>query len=675
MRGIIRFLSAFIFSLALLAGWVWLLNLTQAAGQSKWLSALQFDDIKQILVDDFEDGNLNNNLGGKGSCWTSNGGSSACKARLENFKGFLEMQYNVITPNSYALFSSELMGPNVSSMDTVWVTVKGKKGGEPVYVELKDCSTPPKFPKKLLNSYLPQGIITAEWSSAAIPLRDFEEITNWSCLDQINLLAHHQIKSGQGTIYVDDISFLPAQILVDDFSDVEPENQLGGTSGYWPEDGNILYDYKNQRLELTYDVTKPVEEGGYWTFLRRTNLLTRKNAVSFQVSSSKGTEDMVVELKDCNKRAPKIKVSDYIVGKIPMTTRHVAIPLAAFAQDIDWRCMELLAFNFSSHPWFDSGAGKVFIDDVMINSTLHPVPLLIDHFDDGNRWNALVAEWTSNFTKTATINTQTVADNDRHKNGYSYRINYDVQTTSSAWVSSGLWGIDVTDYTHLRFFIKGITNNEAMHLYLEDGKGHKIYKSITATNQWQEKLIPLSDFSPSGTPDKVDLKDLAVITLAFEWRPMNGTIFIDDMSFTTLQTYLPMAVKNYREQCTDTPPNCIFPYNNYEPNNFRCSAKSFSSGQTIQSYICAPTDTSDYYYLNVTNLNPINVNLTNIPAGTDYDLYLYYGDSIVARSAKASQKNESLKFTPKQPGGYYIRVYPYSGYSTQPYLLQATFDE
>jgi hypothetical protein len=587
------------------------------------------------------------------------------------------MQYSVLPPSAFAVFYSELLSLNMKTLDTVWVAVKGKKGAEPIYVEFKDCGEQPHYPKELISDYLAQGISASDYSAVAIPLAEFSAITDWSCIDRLNLIAHNEIGSGQGTIYVDEIRFLPARVLVDDFQDPKPLNQLGAASGYWNnETGKITYGYPQGVLQLDYDVTitTPVAEAIYWTGLRNTNLLLRKDALLFQVRGDQGSEEIAVEFRDCGlsgtTHIPKIKVSDYLIGGVAPDWRGVAIPLAAFADGMDWRCVEQVNILASAKPWLNSGQGTVFVDDIILAPASHPIPLLVDRFDDCDDWNALTWAWSSGTIDQAHINFGPDAGHRSGSSGCGYRITYEVIGTSGAWLRSELKGLDVRDYTHLRFLLKGAVGDEELHVYLWDSNGNKrYYEDIKTTNNWQEILIPLKYFSPP-----VNLANLSELTIAFEWKTMSGTIYIDDMSFIKPQTFLPIAMKDYRDICPDSMPTCSSPYNNYEPNNYRCSTTfALSSGVPIQSYICSPDDKDDYYYIEVTTLNPITVRLTNIPRGVDYDLYLYWGDSIVARSDNFGNANDAFTYTPSQPGIYFIRVRPYSGHSLSPYTLQADF--
>lgn len=139
-------------------------------------------------------------------------------------------------------------------------------------------------------------------------------------------------------------------------------------------------------------------------------------------------------------------------------------------------------------------------------------------------------------------------------------------------------------------------------------------------------------------------------------------------------TYLPIVMKSGPE-CDPE---------NYEPNNGCDQAHGpLTSDRTYPSWISdcdlATYKKSDYFYVDISTTNTINVYLTNIPAGTDYDLYLYRnpGDDPnhpAARSEEEYNSSEMISYTPPATGRYYIRVYAYSGSSASPYSLRVTYD-
>jgi hypothetical protein len=144
--------------------------------------------------------------------------------------------------------------------------------------------------------------------------------------------------------------------------------------------------------------------------------------------------------------------------------------------------------------------------------------------------------------------------------------------------------------------------------------------------------------------------------------------------FYTTPVYLPIVMKGY----------CGCGPDNYEPNDSCGQAYGpLTSGQTYQSYIsCCDVPTykkSDYFYIDISTTNAINVYLTNIPAGADYDLYLYRNpaddpNNPAAESEGTGSSETISSYSPPATGRYYIRVYGRSGSSTSPYSLRVTYD-
>jgi hypothetical protein len=140
--------------------------------------------------------------------------------------------------------------------------------------------------------------------------------------------------------------------------------------------------------------------------------------------------------------------------------------------------------------------------------------------------------------------------------------------------------------------------------------------------------------------------------------------------------FLPIILKNYWP--------CDAP-DDHEPNNSCDQAYGpLTSDQTYQSWIseCDLTTykKSDYFYIDISTTNTINIYLTNIPAGTDYDLYLYRNPADdpnkPADQSEGTGSSETISYDPSPTGTgrYYIRVYGRSGSSTSPYSLRVTYD-
>ena len=138
--------------------------------------------------------------------------------------------------------------------------------------------------------------------------------------------------------------------------------------------------------------------------------------------------------------------------------------------------------------------------------------------------------------------------------------------------------------------------------------------------------------------------------------------------------YLPLVVKDFYGYGPDS----------YEPNNscdqaYGSLTRSQIYHSWISDYDLATYKKSDYFYVDINTTNTINTYLTDIPAGTDYDLYLYRNPSDdpnnpAAVSNRYGNEPETILYDPPATGRYYIRVYAYNGYSTSPYSLTVTYD-
>lgn len=667
--------------------------------------AQTYDPGRHVVVDDFEDeaDDLGdeyrdlNSVGGEATCWDANGGIAICEPNFSGSQGRLSFSYDVTASpppptKPYALYSSEVLSLNATELDSVWLMLNGTAGDEQLYIELKSCGFPPQFPKVLVDDYLVKGVLADQWSAVAIPLTAFEEITDTSCIAQVNVLAHPDIQSAAGSVLLDNIQILPEQVVIDDFENQDEYNRLGGITGYWsnPEDRTYVeYSYPDSELKLTYDVntTTGVSETIYWTNLGNTNLLTRKDVLSFDIRGEQGDEQVVVEFRDCGldgeRHIPKVKVSDYLPGGIDMQNQRASIPLRAFGTEVDWRCIENLNFLASSLPWFASGEGTIFVDNIVVAPTETMPPLMVDNFDDCNLFTAQLNEWeewinndphnTSDQEPTIDITVE-----DDAEEGCRLNVDYEVIGDSSAWIVAPLDGLDASGYSHLRFLISGMEGDEELHVYLRDTQGQQRYYSDVRPSQTnQEVLIPLRYFDAA-----IDIDSLAEFKIAFEWKTMSGVITIDEVGFAgNPKVYLPLVrVPPPSEPppvppCDDTAPRCNTP-DIHEPNNVTCSAQPLLIDKIVESVICSADDNSDYYSLTLPTTDRVRITLSDIPEGADYDVYIYDNASLapLAGSRVQGAKIESFTFRPPTPDEYFVRVYRMNGYSESAYKLEVVYD-
>lgn len=112
----------------------------------------------------------------------------------------------------------------------------------------------------------------------------------------------------------------------------------------------------------------------------------------------------------------------------------------------------------------------------------------------------------------------------------------------------------------------------------------------------------------------------------------------------------------------------------YEPNeNYEQARGPLAPGEVIQGYISWEDDV-DWFFINTSTTQPITVNLTDMPPGTDYDLYLLNDVDIIAFS-ESETPQEYIEFSPRTTGTFWIAIASYSGTSTsQSYTLTVNYD-
>jgi hypothetical protein len=119
----------------------------------------------------------------------------------------------------------------------------------------------------------------------------------------------------------------------------------------------------------------------------------------------------------------------------------------------------------------------------------------------------------------------------------------------------------------------------------------------------------------------------------------------------------------------------------HEPNNaIPFAFGPLASGTILESDFGYAWDTEDFFFFATDQTTDIEVQLTGIPAESNYDLFLYGTDStgtpkhLYAVSQRGSNLDESLVFSQAPAGQYQIRVQnAWRIPSTQSYLLQVVY--
>jgi hypothetical protein len=114
-----------------------------------------------------------------------------------------------------------------------------------------------------------------------------------------------------------------------------------------------------------------------------------------------------------------------------------------------------------------------------------------------------------------------------------------------------------------------------------------------------------------------------------------------------------------------------------EPNDTVSQANGpLVSGLTYYGTLSGAIGASDYFYFDLPAGYSVELWLTNIPAGSDYDLVLYDSDlGMRGYSGLTGSGDEHIVTALSAAGRYFVRVYHRSGAGsgTQPYHLRAVY--
>ena len=143
-----------------------------------------------------------------------------------------------------------------------------------------------------------------------------------------------------------------------------------------------------------------------------------------------------------------------------------------------------------------------------------------------------------------------------------------------------------------------------------------------------------------------------------------------------VRRYLPLVARRATSTPTQTPTVAPYGGDPFEPNDSINQAWGpLLSGQEYRPYIYGPQDQEDFYFLNIATARDVQAWLRQIPAGHDYNLYLYNSAlMLIGYSGNLSNQDEQILAGILPAGQYYVRVRPVTGYSTtQPYVLSLVF--
>jgi hypothetical protein len=177
--------------------------------------------------------------------------------------------------------------------------------------------------------------------------------------------------------------------------------------------------------------------------------------------------------------------------------------------------------------------------------------------------------------------------------------------------------------------------------------------------------------TPTGIPATITPTIVPTLTPTVTQSPTSGEVYIPSV----LRQYAFATSVPITPTPTFTPqPTCEVL--DHEPNNLYIEADSNLSlcqGATVNGSVSRTSDVNDIYRMEVEGGGgTVQINLTNLPAGADYDLYLDAGPgNNLAFSTNSGSVNESITFAVTQ-GRYYIRVVARTDGNPNTYQLRWT---
>jgi hypothetical protein len=326
-------------------------------------------------------------------------------------------------------------------------------------------------------------------------------------------------------------------LLADDFGDPNPYSVLRGWSGIFtdPAGGGVITPcYRSNALSLSFDVANHIadpEWAGYYSKLEQADL-SPYNSVVFRVRGANGGEKLRTSLNDGHDHEPNIELSEYLPNGITTNWQTVTIPLPAFVSIADWSAMN--SFNLLAEESIHSGSGTIYVDDLNFKPDARPVRL--DNFNDLDNQNGVGLLHDKDIGKGASLDVGYDQTNPYGGAGASLALTYHVPSGAYAAWQSRLAGLDASGYDKLSFVVRGANRGENFHVWLVYQAGHSAWVNVsnytTVANTWPATPveIPLRDFASRG----VDLTQLSLFKVAFEWEAMSGTIYLDDIQFELL---------------------------------------------------------------------------------------------------------------------------------------------
>jgi len=190
-----------------------------------------------MAVDSFDGAAGRNEFGGTSGVF-SKPGTELCQAIIvtaahegevgASTNKALELTYDTSLPGTYCGYWTALMAADLEGMGELSFRVRGSSPVPPLMVGLRHCKGPEA--RVALRPYLTTPGDDG-WQAATIPLSAFQGLPDLSLVDSVFFTFENELRSGKGTVVVDDLRFDSHQSFgrAVDASVPGDRNLLGGT--------------------------------------------------------------------------------------------------------------------------------------------------------------------------------------------------------------------------------------------------------------------------------------------------------------------------------------------------------------------------------------------------------------------------------------------------------------
>jgi len=326
---------------------------------------------------------------------------------------------------------------------------------------------------------------------------------------------------------------VPDVIIIDDFSGSVDRNLLDQPTSRFTDGGagwirSELVDDSvlGASLRLQYDVDGTGRWSGYATGLPVLDVRAQRQ-LRFEARGATGLDEVLIGVRDAAGNESKVRLGDFVTRTWNTSgsnadVRSIAVPLVAFGPIIDLSGLVHISLSVAAPA---ASRGEFIVDDLRFERKLEAV--VVDHFDRRDSTNVLGGGQHPTMSDEAVARTDFVYDGANR----NLRIVYGgaIPWGWAGWRSQ-LRGLDCSRCTNIRLRIRGAHGGERPNLYLDDGT-HRwpvdLERYGEITTEWRDLTIPLADFAREG----IDLTHLVALELVFEWEPMSGAIYVDDIRF------------------------------------------------------------------------------------------------------------------------------------------------